>query len=307
MKDSPISPKPRAPSLRVHSILYGTEVSCIQRSIAHLERAADIAIAGGVLSSVALVYGDCSSRPLLDGDTLRGIQKSSILSGTDYRWFGRNLGSAAGHNELLKDLLHDYVLIMNPDIVVGPHTLRELARTLDHASVGLVEARQVPIEHPKDYDPVTGVTSWATTSCAMTRSPLIRHLGGFDAESFFLYCDDVDYSWRVRLQGLTVIFQPSAMAFHDKRLTDDGRWDPSKAEIYYSAEAALLLAHKYSREDISLQLCREFKDSKIEHLTRAAAEYEHRKAGGKLPIPIDPTHAVGEFKNGAYADHRFSL
>ena len=34
--------------------------------------------------------------------------------------------------------------------------------------------------------------------------PLFRELGGFDADNFFLYCDDVDFSWLVRrgrLQG----------------------------------------------------------------------------------------------------------
>ena len=116
--------------------------------------------------------------------------------------------------------------------------------------MGIVEARQIPLEHPKKFDPVDGSTSWASGACMMIRAELLQQVGGFDGDSFFMYCDDVDFSWRARLAGYQVIHQPSARVFHDKRIQVDGRLVVSDAERYYSAEAALLMAWKYSRPDL---------------------------------------------------------
>ena len=274
----------------------------------HLQRAAELAIGAGAFSHIRLVYGDSSPTPVFVSDAFeQRALRLNALTRPEVRVFGKNLGSAGGHNALLEDAAEDCVLIMNPDVMLAPDTLIELARPLAEARVGLVEARQLPVEHPKEYDPKTGVTSWATTACALIRTAPLRQLGGFDAEAFFLYCDDLDVSWRLRLAGYLIIFQPSAVVFHDKRLSNHGRWMPSEAERYYSAEAALMLAHKYSRSDIATRLTRTFLLSEDEHLRRAALEYERRGAVGKLPTPIDPAHSVGEFVEGFYARHRFAL
>lgn len=296
------------PSLRVQSVLYGNAVDRISQSMEHLHRAAELAIGARVFSTVHLVYGDASLRPVFVGDSFRSLSgRSNLLSQSEVRFFGKNLGSAGGHNRLLEDASQDWVLIMNPDVMLAPDSLIELARPLVDPRVGLVEARQLPVEHPKEYDRKSGETSWATTACALFRTVQLRQVGGFDAESFFLYCDDVDVSWRLRLAGYQIVFQPSAVVFHDKRLSDDGRWTPSEPEKYYSAEAALMLAHKYSRQDIAERLVRTFQLSGVEYLKRAALEYERRQAAGSLPTPIDPGHSIAEFLDGFYTRHRFAL
>jgi GT2 family glycosyltransferase len=298
----------RRPSLRVQSILYGNAPTRLAQALEHLERAADMAIASSTFSTVNLVYGDCSPNPVLDAAALSMLaSRFPALAKIDYRFFDSNLGSAGGHNRLLEGLLEDCVLIMNPDVMLAPRTLIELERPLRDERVGLVEARQLPIEHPKDYDPMTGETSWASTACALTRRGLIRQLEGFDAKAFFLYCDDVDFSWRVRLSGFKVLFQPSAIVFHDKRLSVEGRWAASEAEKYFSAEAALMLAHKYSRDDIVRRLLSSFRADGTEYLVRAAAAYEQRKSTGALPAPLDAAGAVCQFTDGFYARHRFAL
>jgi GT2 family glycosyltransferase len=298
----------RPPSLRVHSVLYGNSREHVMQTVEHLNRAADIAIAARAFVAVELVYGDCSPQPVLESQTLAALAKhSDAISKIEHRFFGKNLGSAGGHNRLLEDLVHDCVLFMNPDVMLAPNALVELAKPLSDEKAGLIEARQVPVEHPKEYDRRTGDTSWAATACALSRSPLVRELGGFDAQSFFLYCDDVDLSWRVRLAGYRVLFQPSALAFHDKRLGDDGRWAPSDAERYYSAEAALMLAHKYSRPNIVADLLDVFTASSDDNLSRASAEFRKRRETGSLPAPIDEAHTVGEFVGGFYTRHRFAL
>lgn len=304
---SELSAAPFLGTLRVHSVLYGNEPRRIDQAIAHLERAADIAIAGGVFSKVSLVYGDCSPLPELEQTVVAHAQPGIALHGVEHKYFNANLGSAQGHNRLLEDLADDYVLIMNPDIMMAPNALVELAKAFVDAKTGMVEAKQLPIEHPKEYDPVSGETSWAATACTLIPAALIQQLGGFDHETFFLYCDDVDFSWRVRLAGKKVIYRPSAAAFHDKRLGAKGKWITGGAEKYYSAEAALMLAYKYHREDIVADVLKYFHTTNDDTLLAAAKEFETRRDTGRLPVQIDPDHKVAVFKDGAYAPHRFVM
>lgn len=294
-------------TLRVHSVLYGNEPERIGQAIEHLERAADLAIASGAFKKVSLVYGDCSPTPVLEQAVTAHAREGSALHEVRHRYFDANLGSAQGHNRLLEDLVDDYVLIMNPDIMMAPNALVELAKPFADSKAGMVEAKQLPIEHPKEYNPISGETSWAATACTLIPSALIRELGGFDHETFFLYCDDVDFSWRVRLAGKKVIYRPSASAFHDKRLGAKGKWVAGGAEKYYSAEAALMLAYKYHREDIVTEVLKYFETTNDDTLLAAAKEFETRRDTGRLPMQIDPDHKVAIFKDGAYAPHRFVM
>ena len=220
-------------------------------------------------------------------------------------FFNQNLGHGGGQNRLLARSTADLTLILNPDIIVAPNLLIEMICALQRPGVGLVEARQMPSEHPKDFDPLTGQTSWGSGACLLLRTMLLRDLGGFDDEAFFMYCDDVDLCWRARLAGFGVVYQPTAVCFHDKRLDDDARWLSSDAERYYSAEAALMLAHKYSRPELVSTYLRQFTKSDDANLHKAAAEFSSRQAAGRLPNPLDAEHQVSQFIEGNYAKHRF--
>jgi GT2 family glycosyltransferase len=123
-----------------------------------------------------------------------------------------------------------------------------------------------------------------------------------------MYCDDVDLSWRIRLAGFRVIFQPSAVIFHHKTLSPEGRWQPTAAERYYSAEAALMMAHKWSRPDRVDLLLKEFTASTEPDLIKAANEYRRRDLEKLLCDPIDSDHKIGEFlPDRNFTKHRFSL
>jgi hypothetical protein len=169
----------------------------------------------------------------------------------------------------------------------------------------LAEARQLPIEHPKDFDPLSGDTSWAAMAGVMLPIALFRDLGGFDSETFFMYCDDVDLSWRMRLAGRRIVYRPEAFVFHDKRLTPEGGWMPGEPERYYSAEAALLLPYKFSRPDLTEQHLHQFRASGDPNLLKAAAAYQSRVETGRLPQPIDPDHRIAEFVDGNYGRMRY--
>jgi hypothetical protein len=306
---SPAAPFLAPPaSVQVQSVLYGNHFPSVERAILSLGRAAELAIGSGMVSRVEIAYGDSSPSPCLSEAELTQLRAHYPEALTiRYDFFGGNLGSARGHNRLAEPAATDFILVQNPDVVVSPRLIINLLRAFTLPGVGMAEAKQLPIEHPKDYDPATGETCWATTACAMIPLALFRQLGGFDAETFFLYCDDVDFSWSVRLAGYKVIFQPGAVVFHDKRLSKEGRWQPTNSERYYSAEAALLLAHKWSRDDVVAQILHDWSDHGDEHTDRARAEYERRKSDGKLPPALDPEHKIGQFIDGMYARHRYGL
>ena len=298
----------RPATVRVQSVVYGNEYKSIERAVLSLGRSAELAIEGGHLSRVEVAYGDSSPTPCLSDDQigqLRALYPDALT--IEYDFFGGNLGSARGHNRLAANATTDFLVIQNPDVVVSPRLLETLLATFESDATGMAEAKQLPIEHPKDYDPSTGETSWASTACAMIPLPLFQRIGGFDADTFFLYCDDVDFSWQVRLAGYKVIFQPAAVLFHDKRLSNTGQWQPSDAEQYYSAEADLMLAHKWSRPEIVEAILKDFGANGNAFTIKAKTTFEQRRREGKLPTPVDPTHQVGEFINGFYAKHRFVL
>ena len=295
-------------SIQVQSVLYDNGFASIERAVLSLGRAAELAIESGMAGRVELVYGDSSRNPCLSDsqlDHLCGLYPEPLS--IRYDFFGRNLGSARGHNRLAETAAADFILVVNPDVVVSPRLLIHLLRAFALPGTGMAEAKQLPIEHPKDYDPQTGETGWATTACALIPRPLFHALGGFDADTFFLYCDDVDFSWAVRMAGYKVIFQPGAVVFHDKRLSDEGKWLPSDSEKYYAAEAALLLAYKWSRPEIVEKILGEYGAHGDPVTSRAKTEFEARRASGRLPAPRDAEHKIGQFIDGMYARHRYSL
>ncbi len=293
-------------SLAVQSILYGNDPDAIVAAAEALANAARIAARSGSLGSWSYLLGDCGESPALQESHVDRIAEVVAAQGGDFSYtvFGENLGHGGGHNRLAPLVATDLILFLNPDAMVGPEALEALLIACN-AGVGAVDGRQLPLEHPKDFDAVTGATSWASGACLLTPRAAFSAVGGFDDDTFFLYCDDVDYSWRVALAGYRVRHEPAARVFHDKRLTPDGGIVASDAEHYYSAEAALLLAHKYSRPEIVSSILAAFDASPDEPARRARDEYRRRSAAGLLPEPIDADHAVSQFVSGNYAVHRY--
>jgi GT2 family glycosyltransferase len=134
-----------------------------------------------------------------------------------YAHAGANLGFGAAHNRLMREAFAAgagaYVCV-NPDAVLHPDCVRELtAEAARHPRPGLVEARQFPDEHPKPYDPATHATPWCSGCVLLVTRALFEAVGGFD-ERFFMYCEDVDLSWRARAAGFQTALAPRALVHH---------------------------------------------------------------------------------------------
>jgi GT2 family glycosyltransferase len=205
-----------------------------------------------------------------------------------YEWSGKNLGFGRAHNVLMArafagEGVAAYVCV-NPDAVLHPACLAEMmAEYRRSARPGLVEAAQFPDEHPKVYDPVTHQTPWCSGCVLLLSRDLYREVGGYD-DHFFMYCEDVDLSWRARAHGFDTRIAPRALAHHYV-----GDRPPSPTGDQRLLRSGIYLALKYG-------------DARIAE----AWLDEYARRGGKdftPPTPPEPTEAMRRVADFSHLFH----
>jgi len=156
----------------------------------------------------------------------------------------RILGFAESHNVLFTECVHDdFFLILNPDCIVLDGSIETLIARMRSSGAAIVEGRQWPFEHPKEYDPITLETPWASGAFCLIDSDFYHSIGGMD-ERYFLYMEDVDLSWQAWLHSRKVIYEPHAPVIH----FSGGpfyRADIISTEEYFSIRNFLLISWKY--------------------------------------------------------------
>lgn len=135
---------------------------------------------------------------------------------------GCNRGAAAG--------TAPFILFLNPDAQPRPAMLQQMVvRAAAESNIGLLDAKQDPVDLGKLVDPVTGDTDWCSGGAVLARREAFNQIGGFDP-FFFLYCEDVDLSWRMWLAGWRCVTETGARVHHDT--AKDGVAKPIM--MYYS-------------------------------------------------------------------------
>ncbi|CAL9660255.1 hypothetical protein SUDANB95_06945 [Actinosynnema sp. ALI-1.44] len=295
-------------TLRVAVVLYRNDLGTVWRCVRALNRAVGMALdtPGLKLSSVSLALGDCSDRAVLSERDLGEIQENlDPRIKVDYTFFAANLGHSAGCNALAEGAAEDVLLLLNPDTYVAPTLVVHLLEALRDPTVAAVDGRQIPCEHPKYYDERRGDQSWASGACLAVRTAVYHEVGGFDAEWFPSYVNDVDLSWRIRLRGHRVVHEPKAVLFHDKRLDEQARVRTTAIEPYAGILGRLVLATRYGREDVVKETIDVMRVHGSEEQRRAVAEFEQLRAAGKLPEVVPNASDVAEFIDGEYGRRRF--
>lgn len=177
-----------------------------------------------------------------------------------------NLGFGAACNVGVKvatDLGLGRFLFLNPDASLSAQDFRSLEESLNQDSFCMISPRIVSDTgidwfvgaklrlgiglacHSKSSsDP-----QWLTAACLMTAGAAFESVGGFD-ESYFLYWEDVDLTYRARNQGVKLKVVSDVVATHDIGGTQE--CEGSKSELYYRQNlagrrqfAALNLSMKY--------------------------------------------------------------
>ncbi len=182
-----------------------------------------------------------------------------------------NSGFARGNNKALSRAAGEYVLFLNPDTILPEDALQKaLAFLTAHPATGaagfrMIDGRGIFLPESKRGFPapaasfykMTGLASLFPRSpvfaayyagspdvdqvreidilsgaCMIVRRSVLEKTGGFD-ERFFMYAEDIDLSWRIRLAGYNNIYLADITIIHFKG--ESTRRDGKYVRLFYKA------------------------------------------------------------------------
>lgn len=156
----------------------------------------------------------------------------------------RNNGFGGGVNRLAAQSRSEFMFVLNPDTRLEPGCLEALlARARSDRRIGICDAKQLPREHPKAWDPATGETTWCSGAAALIRREAFDEVGGFDDRLFFMYCEDIDLSWKLWLKGWKCVYVSDAAVQHFTQDLAPGK--RRTLENYFSFRNSLLLYYRF--------------------------------------------------------------
>lgn len=209
--------------------------------------------------ALAKSYVDASFSVLVIDNSPEPMERPSREGITNVEARG-NIGFGAGHNALIETMTDegfDYYVGVNPDGFFHRYSLQKM---LDRARLDprhLYEFRQFPLEHPKNYDLVTGETAWCSGAAFCFSAEAYKNVGGFD-ESFFMYCEDVDLSWRYKLHGRKCILAEDALYYHSVANRID-----SEVTSKRMLSSGVILARKWKNQSFEKNCLRQLEHFKV--------------------------------------------
>lgn len=187
-----------------------------------------------------------------------------------------NRGFAGGASVGLYLARGDIVATVNPDVrldrawlkavaatlyahddvgVVGSKILYPDGKTIQHAG-GVVHYPLATTEHIGRGEPDVGqydhmrCVSFVTGAALAMRREVGRALDFFDTAFYPVYYEDVDLCWRANQEGLRVIYQPQALAYHKESVTMDTR--SGLYYSYYHANRLRFIIKHYNPEQVMI-------------------------------------------------------
>jgi GT2 family glycosyltransferase len=187
----------------------------------------------------ALVERDAVNRVIVVDNGEGGTELEAVAAlGALVVSAGDNLGYAGGCNLGAQQANGDVLVFLNPDTVIGEGAVSALARMLEDEDFGVAMPRLRLLDQPELLNsagclihisglawsggfglPASSIAevreiTYANGSALAIRADLFREVGGF-TDAFFIYHEDLELCWKVRMRGLRVAITPDADVFHD--------------------------------------------------------------------------------------------
>lgn len=226
-----------------------------------------------------------------------------------------NRGFGAGNNLGAQSAKGTYLAFINPDTVADPRWLAELVRplaqpglvttskillmdepelintcgmTLHFTGFGFVNKYRMPAQTITQDFEVNGISGAAF---AMRKQDFDR-LGGFD-EDFFMYMEDVDFSWRMLKDEITILCIVQSEVRHRYALNIS----PDKIAALEKGRILLLRKHLSRKQLLILgpSLCLSFMLSllKCQPFSARGIQFWRKAIKNGLSQPIRPSKAGG--------------
>jgi len=217
---------------------------------------------------------------VIDNDSTDGTVELLRSSGVKNVIFNqKNVGFAAAQNQGIKESSGEWVLALNPDVVLGRTFLAELLGAVDgRGDIGMVCGKLLrwqpgttqPFSQVIDstgmyfrpdfrhldrgagasdagqYDRTEFVFG-ATGAAALYRRPMIHDIsvaGEFFDADFFAYREDADVAWRAQLMGWKCLYVGAAVGWHVRRVTPEKRRELPPEINWHSVKNRFLMRIK---------------------------------------------------------------
>lgn len=180
----------------------------------------------------------------------------------DFKWAGENLGFAKAFNKMIAQAAEagaEYFLPLNPDMIFEPDMLAKLVKTMESSEPAAVMAKilkwdfannkktdqidslglaidrrhrfydfsQGEVDDKKNNQSreIFGFTGAAVLLNIKALEDVAfdngKHKEYFD-ELMFMYKEDCDLSYRLRLAGWNILLEPAAVAYHNRKVAAKG-------------------------------------------------------------------------------------
>jgi GT2 family glycosyltransferase len=200
-----------------------------------------------------------------DGSIEFVIRKYSVEKNLRIIRNAKNVGFAEGNNVGIKKAKGEYIALLNNDTIVTSGWLKELIKVIQHPQAGAVQSKLLLMDSPDLLDCAGGLLDYycyhfergrGEKSAKYTKVDEIFYAKGaavlfkvevlektylFDRD-VFMYFDETDLCWRIRLNGYKVFFAPESIIYHASGLTASKM--PTKTKMYFHTRNHLLVLLK---------------------------------------------------------------
>ena len=157
-----------------------------------------------------------------------------------------NTGYAGGYNDALQQIESDYYVLLNSDVEVTPNWIENVLTFMSRdkqmvacqpkilsysernkfeyagAAGGFIDKYGYPFCRGRIFDTCetdegqynqSGEIFWASGACLFIKAEIFHKTGGFDAD-FFAHMEEIDFCWRAKNYGYSIMYIPESEVFH---------------------------------------------------------------------------------------------